>query len=512
MKKTILISMGLLFTANSFSQNWGANEPLNSIIKPYESRGYICWSPVPSANYVVNIFEKDSTGTLNLVGRKSTENNYARLGSNFTNENYFYSVSAFNNGNGVLIETGDVQAAGEGAGSELICVKKCNGRNYAYEFRTYDPSPGAPLMSVGGTNFSVDEVTDIVVPYWHAMSFAAFDALPANHPYLSATANGFGPEIYDYKRVQIEAGIGGAPLGGPYYDMDGFPVAAGGYLFEKKLNQFEHFDNAFTSSQPSPNLCTIDVSWSVMFFNDGLSVPSLSNPNPEYFYFTNEVPTNEIECVKAINGLGGGSTSNNGDGGLMNDFIDCISLTVYPFDDPSAVSDYLDDFAGCSDALGGGGIISGVSFEALSSKDDGSLVIGVNGSGQAEIIERKGPMGDGLYTVIIYTTDGRVIPTIFEKNSKQGRDDKDFVKLEIAPNKIENDELKFKISSEKDMPVQIDVRKLNGEVSHNEVTTLSKLLDIQREIFVGGSANYNQVRLTLIFDDGSTIQKTALKL
>lgn len=54
--------------------------------------------------------------------------------------------------------------------------------------------------------------------------------------------------------------------------------------------------------------------------------------------------------------------------------------------------------------------------------------------------------------------------------------------------------------------------QINGQVIHTETKTLSKVLDLQREIEVGnGSFPYNQIRVTLLFDDGSSVQQTALK-
>lgn len=54
--------------------------------------------------------------------------------------------------------------------------------------------------------------------------------------------------------------------------------------------------------------------------------------------------------------------------------------------------------------------------------------------------------------------------------------------------------------------------QINGQVIHAETKTLSKVLDLQREIEVGnGSFPYNQIRVTLLFDGRSSVQQTALK-
>ena len=162
MKKLIFAAASLLLmsTANqALSQNWGGQNPVNSLIKPNESRGYILWSPVPNADYMVNLYEKNSLDNFTLIATKSTENNYARLSNYLSNPNAYYSVSAYNSGTGRLIVTSDPQAM-NGLPPETICTKKCNGLTYAYEFNHKEESEyddnGAHFLSVSPTNDQVD--------------------------------------------------------------------------------------------------------------------------------------------------------------------------------------------------------------------------------------------------------------------------------------------------------------------------------------------------------------------
>ena len=173
----------------------------------------------------------------------------------------------------------------------------------------------------------------------------------------------------------------------------------------------------------------------------------------------------------------------------------------------------------CTDLLltGNGPSFTGFEFEKIdnpSGNPTGSLIVGINNDGSTNILSQLGQIGTGLYNVSVYTSTGKMLSSVYEIPEKLSiKKNRDFVKLEIAPNRIENDVLKFKISSEKDLPVTITVHKLNGQLIHSETTSLSKVIDLQREIAISnGSTPYNQIKVTLTFADGSSIQQTALKL
>lgn len=254
MKKVFYSLAIVIFILNyTYGQNWGGQNPVNSLIKPNESRGYILWSRVPNADYVVNVFEKDSLNNLNLIATKSTDNNYARLSSYLTNPKAYYSVSAHNSGNGALIVTSDPQPVND-LPPTTVCEKKCNGLTYSYQFNHMEDTPefgsgGAHFLTVYPTNDVVDNVNGIIVPFWQARSTIQYNQLSPNHPYKRATANGpVGQAVYEYKHAQIINGNAGT-IGGPFFDAQN-NVVADGWLIEKKtepIHSLRDFKNNITT-------------------------------------------------------------------------------------------------------------------------------------------------------------------------------------------------------------------------------------------------------------------------
>ena len=180
----------------------GVKNPLNSKIKPHESRGYICWDTVPGAKYVVSIFEQDLVGSINLIGIKSTDKNYTRLDLSYiSNPKIYYSISAFNKESGYLIGTGDVFPAPPGGLGDEICLTKCVGKTYAYQL-SYITAPfnGPGEMALNSTVDHYNSTTGEVTPFWQPVSQAVYNQMNLiSHPYDAVNSIG----IFNYKHKQI---------------------------------------------------------------------------------------------------------------------------------------------------------------------------------------------------------------------------------------------------------------------------------------------------------------------
>lgn len=508
--KHLFFSVGLLLLSSAanqtFSQNWGGQNPVKSIIKPSESRGYIYWSPVPNANYVVSIYEKQGDGTFTLLITKSTDNNFARLSNYLSNPNAFYSVSAYNSETGSLIVSDSPQPI-NGLPPETICVEKCNGANYAYAFSFLEGGPtGGTYLTINETYNTVDNVNGIIVPYWQAVSTVQYDQMPNSHPYKRLTANGPGPAIYERKHAQIINGgamFNGQTIGGPFYDAQN-NVVTSGWLIEKRLNGYTHFGTSRTTAQPTTDLCTATTNFWVNFYNNG-NPYGLQQVSTDQIYFTGGSVPSEIVCIQSFSGFGDGDDDCCDGFEQMNSFLDCTSLATWNPDQGQGSEAWFD----CWDELDTGDPVVGVTIGPLDESQNITLVATFDPSGNINVIEKKGEINEGLHRITLYTSRGLIIPTIFEHKSALLQD-KDRVKLVLTPNPIVNNELKFKVSSEKTQSVRIEVKTLNGETLYDETTTLSDESDLYRTIPITSNSPYNQLRVNLLFQDGSSIQKTAL--
>lgn len=453
-----------------------------------------------------------------LIGTKSTNNNYTRLDLSYlSTPNIYYSISAFNNGNGTLISTGDVIIlAPPGGLGEEVCSSKCNGKSYAWKLSYVTaPNNGPGKMTLNSTVDYYDNLTGIVTPFWQAVGQWNYELMEdIQHPYTEIADNysGTGPIIYTYKHKPITASL--LTLMGPLFDKNNNPVYDG-YLIEKKMDQFSYMETSGTKADPGIGYCSFETNAWMNFYNTYNDPSTNLQPNADYLFFAPTLPT-QLLCEPG-GSLGGGS---GGSGisehyewnQIISDWFDCVWENY----ENGPTNNYIWE---CTDLLltVNGNSITGFEFEQIDKpalNPSGSLIVGINNDGSTNILSQVGQIGTGLYNVYVYTINGKMLSSVYEIPEKIAtKRSRDYVKLEIAPNRIENDVLKFKISSEKDLPVTITVHKLNGQLIHNETTSLSKVIDLQREIALSnGSTPYNQIRVTLTFADGSSIQQTAIKL
>ncbi|MBL4862258.1 MAG: hypothetical protein JKY09_04470 [Crocinitomicaceae bacterium] len=506
---------------NSNTPNWGVNNPLNSFIKPSESSGYICWNKVPNANYVVHYYVKDQSGTMVCIGTKTTDANYARLSKEvYAGQDSYYSISAYNTGNGSLIQTGDVQAyIVDGEHPDILCERDCNGSTYAYNLKIYEKSDGGTYMRLGPAIRDYDEVNDIVVPYYQAISASVYNQLLVSHPYRQSTgyfmgSNGYEPN-YIYKHIQIDSDT----PGGPFRDKQN-NVVTDGWLVEKQMDQYAYMTGSSTTGHPNSDQCLDDVgintggSWT-WFYNAYVDQSTWNQAPTSVEPFALEVPTQLVCDRTPPMGSGSGNDGGTLDPIFSNLFDDCWDMFAV-----DAMQDMFDCIQGDPPPCYPGDIspcpedtpepyITGFDIEPID--HSGTTVTGYFwdelSNGQVESLK------DGLYRVRLYTNTSIVIPLVVEQRTASNIPDKEHVKLVLTPTVVDNNVVKFKVSTEKDMNVTIVVRDLNGNIYHSENTQLYKTHDETREVLVNaGSVPQNQLRVKVICEDGTSKEEIALKV
>ncbi len=448
-----------------------------------------------------------------LIGTKSTEKNYTRLDLSYlSTPNIYYSISAYNNGNGSLIGTCDeIILAPPGGPSQPICSVKCNALTYAWELTYIDHPTSFDRTLLGDAVDYYDVAQGIVIPFWQAISAYNYNQFPANHPYRFSTATASGLE-YLYKHKEITADM--VAINGAFHDKNGNAVTDG-FLIEKKMDQYSYMDGSTTVADPGINICSDPTNYWMNFHNGYVDVSTYTQVN-DYQWFTPTLPST-LQCSGYINYTQYDQSNFLGWDIAIGDWMDCVyyDLEGDTNDVFILAIDCFDDFA-IPGGIPNGVPFTGFEFEQINqtrNSPGNNVSVKFYSDGSYNKLSQVGKIGTGLYNVYVYTSTGKILSSVYEIPDKTAiKRHKDYVKLEIAPNRIENNVLKFKISSEIDLPVTISAHTLNGQIIHTENTTLSKVLDLQKEIEVGnGSTPYNQIRVTLTFEDGSTIQQTALK-
>ncbi len=492
----------------------GGGYELTSVIKPSESRGYICWNGLPDVKYEINLLQQDSLGNYYSVGTKTTTNNYARLEkSNYTDESgLYFSIKALDSNNGSIVHESDIQTYIDGGYSNLLCKIDCNGSNYAWSLNIREVNNyGNNVMSFGIPLQYYDQNNDVAIYYYQAMSDATYNALPNTHPYKMATAtssngtattqpNGEPNFVYQQMSITNALLLG---IAGPFYSASGNMIA-NGRLIQKKMNQFQYMGSYNALGNPDQNILCITNSntpW-INYFNTNL--PQMNTPvSVEPFAYA--VPT-QLECDGGSLGVGNGGpdltpydlnnivNTFNCNGLTFCDYFSCIGIEC-PSNTIGSVSN----------------IVNGIVVEQF---NDSSPSYSFDLKTQTTDFSILQNLPSGLYQVTAFGYNGEIYPFFFEHiNPNYRPQEKDYVIMTLLPTLIENNQLNLTISSEINIEATVQVQSLDGTIHYTEDLNLKSTIDKPLEITINTSnIPYNQLKVNLIFSDGSLIQKTAVKV
>jgi hypothetical protein len=463
MKNKFLAILILASVNECFSQDSGEANRLNTTINPYESRGYLHWESEPDEYYLVTIMHKDDQNQFSEVESLKTKNPYARIDLKYTREtDYYFTVTAFDENTGVVNGSSDPISAVDPYYDPTVdvCQYVYDGENYAWKLQLkqdyynltgiYNPSEEGFLQLNQGFKFVSEGVYS---PFYQAIDLINYNQLDPTHPYRQMYNNG----NYRYDHIQIDASL----AGGPFFDAQN-NVVLNGWLIEKKLDQFEHFNYDITNSiLPSATFCDMSASGWYETFNNSYGPPSINGVIPAITEFATQygIPA-ELTC-NTSNGTY--TDGGNGDNPFENEFINNVFACWYDNEDLEAYADCLDE-----DVLTGGQILTDI------------ILIPLDKNGSKHHLQRDPTYGkfvdldfnsinkNGLYEVQIFTNSQNVFKSIIENVSDKNLvEDKDFVQMSISPNPIENNVMKLNVKTEKDMNAKLVVYTLANVVLYD---------------------------------------------
>ncbi len=517
-----------------------------SAIQPTTSQGYLYWKEVPNAVYKVNIFKKMGSTFIFSTSFNSNKN-YLKLPNEvLAGKNMYYELIALNqlNGNTLLtgektpvdskyksgsIGSGDDEGA-NGVSADLICFKKCNGPDYAYQLSIYtNPIDNQNYMTMESTNDSTYQITNptgvvvYVIPYYEAIKIGDWNALPASHPYKE-----FNPStgVPKYKKIPLPLGYQGNGL--MRKDKNDMYVNTG-MLVEKKTNKYSHMEGIDANASPNLNYCTSPMYAWLGFYNSYTGPNDFSPASIASFMGYNVTNTTDLECKAFVPNLPHVELGSI-DYLNFNTFSDCIFNNVWnsegwlhcfevfgvsPYvitDKPYTVDDLIKPIT--DKPIETKPRITAIDVSPISSLDEDAanfqLVIDEKG---AIYHYRSQGLKNGLYNVAFIFSDGTIIPIVTELNFPDKIvSNNEKVEVKISPNKIENNLINLDLNALDNVRFKLEIIDLAGALIHSEQIDMKKGENLNKKIAVStANVAYNQLRLNLLFSDGSNIQQTILK-
>jgi hypothetical protein len=542
MKPPTLTAMALCLAMKGFAQSAPPNQSLTSTdfvsaIQATTSQGYLYWKEVPNAVYKVNLYKKMGSNFIFTTAFNSNKN-YLKLSSDvLAGKNMYYELIALNQLNGNTLLMGEktpvkvemsYKSGSLGSGDDegttgidpyAFCRKKCNGPDYAYELVIYmfpnNAEPG--FMGLEGTYESTNNGYNL--PFYEAISLQNWNLLPNSHPY----------KAYNYPKVQIITNTSGTAQ---YWDKMNQPVYDG-WRVAKYTNKFTHMTTAATSATPDPNAycpATTTNLW-ISFFNNYTTPADFSQVVWNGYNAQN---TQVLECQSwYIDGPGVNPDDilNQHEPEDFSNLTDCLFDAVLDSEDwwhcfevygfspnvtPEKPNEPAVDFDRplTDKPIETKPRIAGIDVSPISSLDEDAanfqLVIDEKG---ANYHYRTQGLKNGLYNVAYIFSDGTIIPIVTELNFPDKIvSNKEKVEVKISPNKIENNLINLDLNALDNVRFKLEIKDLAGALIYSEQIDMKKAEQLNKKIAVS-SANvaYNQLRLNLLFEDGSSIQQTILK-
>lgn len=543
--KKLLLSLGLfLAVSESFSQS---TIGLQSNLNPSISNGFISWENTSSVGYQIRVYELKGDGNYVEIQQYSTVNNYYRLNSEYLdNTKYVYTILANVGGTDVTDPAGVKPPALGDESTYPFCSVLCNSPIYAYtltlnngQFISEFAPNGDPIYLDNGMNsisMSAEATyneNNMAVHFYRYMDLVEFNQVREafwdyhyHYPVLKDNNNTISGN-WDYFTFTAQQGDG-------IRNSSGVTLVGSNIIAMKKDAWFFMWmkDNATKKLLTATDaLCTYPIDgvagWSAIFNNEN----NWAEGNVDY----PGTPYNQnLQCANNSFGGGGGADDPNGDLGPDAEqyFGDAILCAQNTFEETNNIDDFINGLDDCYGVMapGGTGVLGGVlgvlNMEELANKQVVKYIISrmdkvgseplvvIPSAHDAEYVALNVNLETGLYLVQAILKGGIIIPmyVAHNENSLITINNASFASLEIIPNPIRFNRLKFKMEASKKMSVQVTATTLDGQVLVNETKHLEASTPVYENFqLTGTTVPYNQIIVKLIFADGSTIQKIAYK-
>lgn len=521
----------LMLSIGSYAQTNGIY-PLTDASK---SRGFSVWQPIEGATYRVEIYQKDEG--YQLIGSDQTANSYYHFDPLiFTVPGIGYKIIALSaqNPSIVLSESDIIEyngIVGDPMDYHTICKATCDGRTYAWSMEAYGEinwlqqwdEMGNQAYTLGNIRLQLDGAaqyynsqTGDYTPYWQPISQNNWDNISSTHPYKQILS----PYTDLYMKLPVSPNLSD----GPFFDASNNPVIDG-KLVEKKLDQFNYMKHASTieSASATSYICSapltgFGLSWS-NFFNQHMG--ELYNPVPTSVQpFALTVPDG-VECLEAYS-----SPDPWDDGEDWNDWVENlydaareIEEELIDLTNGGGLSDgdlnwgtVLQEFEQlCTIESTAGATINSVLIQSVIHPET-YAIMQMDENSRLILKENSGDLTTGVHSIGLYTSDGNVLSSIMEFTHELPQAKlNEYNQLVIFPNPIEDRVLKLSVRSSKDSEAQLFVHNLFGDQVYSEYISLTDANEFIREIDVQNvQSPLYQLKVTLVFSDGSVLQNTAL--
>jgi hypothetical protein len=565
MKKIIFsVACALLISGAS----WAQNAKIESQLDATKSSGFLKWENTDNLGYKIRVFKKSNTGELTEVFNTESMKNFVKLEKELLKKDHYYRIDGKSTGVLDVVTVDDIfPIPQQGPGFEFNenrCYAKCNGPSYSWQLRANEnmilvermvdgqlmlvpESTGTAFLTLASAPGYYDSqgqfanhymMMDFIDLTWYKDAYFEIHS----NDLIEKNSNNSLDGNWDYFYVS------NLPINHGYRDLNGSLFSGtSGYLVKKSLFKYDWMSNNRTNDLPNStvlNLCGVGATsvWTNTFNN--ASGHELNNPFPS----TNtSLHAQNLNCIQtplpgADNTIGDNDGDNDGGKGLeefMHAYFDCVQDFV-ELDITGDALINLDCFKNVVNPNGNSGNgnsgHSGHSGGNVSPFDgavkDGPLKVvftKVNSSSpNPEVVwtpksKNENPndnfylpdnlvLQEGLY-LAQFIFRGMVIPIYFESTAINTPFYKisDFVSTNISPNPIQGGKINLDVVSAKKIKYTLYAFNLNGEIIHTEQGVMNEGQSKNIKINVNKKQiPFNQVRVKLKFEDGSTLEKIAL--
>lgn len=486
MKNLFLTVQMCLITAFSL-----ANGGVVIKASPDRSNGYLCWEATNFTNYEVLILEKKINSSqvvyYDTLTTMTPSTNFVRIDPQYMgNADYFYKINIKNSNGGLEAESDFSPACGD-CGESLTdyCYWTCNGADYSWKLQMAfnDEFSNGNLRVMSGYQYT-DDLPGVAVPFYQAMSYTAYTA---GGPYLG------------YSTYSTEGVLSGDDIRDAHNNV----LTGTVYFVEKKMEQFAPLSSIYTDVIGiTPANCGNNISWGIGTYNA---------------YAESTLPI-DLACQGVFTSYENGEED---DTSTVWNFWSDISEYWDGYD--PTIGDLLAGLPGLS-ATGQDWmkidrfdhVVSSISVNQIDGDSvnhftiDPTTIFDTDSTYNAPSLN----INSGLYRVTFIFEDGSAIPITFEHNASTyvPVTNASFAEVVIAPNPIQNDELKLDISTERKMSFTLNIQALSGTTLYTEQMNMDADENVQKTIAVTqGNYPYNQLVVKLVFSDGSTLQEIAIR-